>query len=80
VQLAGLPQEYGRVRQDSIRKDKADRWRLRGRRDQFDNKAIVDEAEEDDTGLNRVEERRVLCVFRWWFVVTRLRWEWHMGF
>ena len=80
MQLAGVPQDYSRVRQDRVGKDKADGWCLRRKRDQFDYKAIMDEAEEDDTGLNRVKEGRVLCMFRWWFVVTCLRREWHMGF
>jgi hypothetical protein len=42
----------------------------------------VDEAEEDDTGLNRVEVGRVLCVFRfrWWSIVACLRQGCHIGF
>jgi hypothetical protein len=68
------------ARQDCIGKDKADGWCLHRKRDKFDYVAIMDEAEEYDADLNRVKEGRVLCVFRWWFVVACLRGKWDIGF
>jgi len=41
---------------------------------------MMDEAKEKDASLNRVEERGVLSVFGWWFIVARLGRKRHVGF
>jgi hypothetical protein len=52
VQLACFPEDHSRVRQDGIGENEADGGRLCRKRDQLEDKAIVDEAEEDEAGLD----------------------------
>lgn len=51
MEFARLPQDQVGVRQDGVGKDKANRRRLRGERDELDDEAIVYETEEDDSRL-----------------------------